>query len=182
MIILKNKILQRIAAYKDINNKENIDISQKISQEHFMDFYKANAFLLDLIDNINIKDFLSKFVKTLQYAIYGNIGIFGFDYKKNNKKVTIEFQLGILTANSIVQSTNFLTQKLNESNLPIDKQKQIIDKFEKIIDNNYYFLAILPFVNSDYITHKAITKEFPRKYTIPQIKNWCIQNTNQYLI
>ena len=94
----------------------------------------------------------------------------------------IKFQLGILTANSIIQSTNFLTQKLNESNLSIDEQKQIINKFEKIIDNNYYSLVILPFVNSDYIMHKAITKEFPRKYTIPQIRNWCIQNSNQYLI
>ena len=176
------RLLKRISAYKDLNGKNHYDISQDKSQEHFMDFYKANAFLLDLIDNINIKTFLSKFVKTLQYTIYDNIGIFGFDYKKNNKKVTIEFQLGILTANSIVQSTNFLTRKLSESNLPIDEQKQIIDKFEKIIDNNYYFLAILPFVNSDYITHKAITKEFPRKYTIPQIRNWCIQNSNQYLI
>lgn len=176
------RLLKRTSAYKDLNGKNHYDISQDKSEECFNDVVEANRILFKLNDNKNINEYITYIIKHMQYAIYDNIGIFGFDYYKHDKKIIIEFQLGILTTKSINNAIYKLTEKLDYYSFSIKQTKQIINEFEQKINDNYYFLTVIAFDNLDKSDKVLLYKTFPKDYSIPQIKNWCVQNSNQYLI
>lgn len=171
---MNNKIITRIAAFIDNKGNKNTEIDQAISTEYFNDIFKSQIFFLkldpsaDLIENTQIYD---------NYIIINGIGLAGISYlNNNNQKIIIEFQVGQLAQNSIIQMNNYITTKLDQ--FSYKNQIASINRLENKFINKYYLGIILIYKNLNLI--KTIPHFYSRNYSIIQLKQIGEQLINQY--
>ena len=173
-----NKILKRISAYLDSNGKINTNISQEISNNIYQQIITAlNKLYLIGATNQDIDFSIRNIINNLKYHILDNIGIYGDSFIKNNKKISIEFQLGIATSNSIDIATRNFNNYINQYSFSFNEINSINQKFENLLADKYYCLVIIIYEDKSPIKkHKTF---FNRASNINDIKNWRKTFTNK---
>lgn len=85
-----NRILKRIAAYLQDDNKINGNISVGESQDTINDILDPNSLLFKLMSFSCMDEIFTYLKKGIKYD-FDKLALYGMTYQKNKKIITIEF-------------------------------------------------------------------------------------------